>query len=113
MNHLKLNNRIQNRYRPRAASATNTLTRLAPSRDWQLEGLKARLLQEAVVLNGDPQLNTPLQRAANEAASLVWGTPYPLLLFPALFEEKAGKAARQAARQIKIRQRSLALLDSV
>ncbi len=59
----------------------------------------------------DGKLNAPLRRAANEAASLAWVTPFPLLFFPTLLEEKARTARRQQARQKRIRQQSRTLLD--
>ena len=74
-----------------------------------LENLKNQLLRQALAGAG-PDQNVLLRRAANEAASLVWLTPYPLLLFPALFEEKAAAARQQGARQTGVRRRSLNLL---
>jgi len=56
------------------------------------------------------ELNSRLRRAANEAAALAWVTPFPLLVFPVLFEEKAQAALLQAARQEEVRERSRALL---
>jgi hypothetical protein len=76
----------------------------------ELEHLKARLLRQVLEQAGAPELNAPLRRAANEAASLAWFTPYPLLVFPLLLDEKAQAVQRQAARQREIRQRSAGLL---
>ena len=76
----------------------------------ELERLKNRLLGRALVDLADPKLNSYLRRAANEAAALAWMTAYPLLLFPVLFEEKAGAAKLQATRQESVRRRSLELL---
>ncbi len=76
----------------------------------ELERLKHRLLQERLAATADPELNAPLRRAANEAAALAWITTAPLLVFPALFEEKARTALLQAARQEYIRERSRELL---
>ena len=76
----------------------------------ELERLKHRLLQERLAVTADPELNAPLRRAANEAAALAWITTAPLLVFPALFEEKARTALLQAARQEYIRERSRELL---
>ena len=70
------------------------------------DGLLLRLLNETT----EPELNAPLRRAANEAAALAWLTPFPLLLFPALLEEKAQTARKQAAKQARVRQRSRVLL---
>jgi hypothetical protein len=74
------------------------------------EPLKARLLAERLEERGEPQLDNYLRRAASEAAALAWATQYPLLVFPALFEEKADTALLRAARQEQIRQRSRELL---
>jgi len=61
-----------------------------------LERLKKELLFQR--LGDAPRLNSYLRRAANEAAPCMV-TPYPLLVFPALFEEKADLALAQAVRQ--------------
>ena len=76
----------------------------------ELERLKSSLLREQLSLAEDADLNARLRRAANEAAALAWGTAVPLLVFPALFEEKAETALLQAARQQSIRERSRVLL---
>lgn len=66
------------------------------------EKLRNRLLGEHLAENDRPELNAPLRRAANEAAALAWVTRYPLLVFPALFEEKTAAAVRQTERQARI-----------
>jgi hypothetical protein len=76
----------------------------------ELERLKARLLAQRLEERGEPQLDSYLRRAASEAAALAWVTQYPLLVFPALFEEKADAALLRAERQEQIRQRSRELL---
>ncbi|HMP81078.1 MAG TPA: hypothetical protein PKA41_00035 [Verrucomicrobiota bacterium] len=76
----------------------------------ELERLKNRLLQQRLGTTTAPELNARLRRAANEAAALAWITPFPLLMFPALFEEIAQTARVQAARQFRIRERSRELL---
>ena len=70
------------------------------------DGFLLRLLNET----SEPELNAPLRRAATEAAALAWLTPFPLLLFPELFEEKTQAARKQAAKQARVRQRSRGLL---
>lgn len=75
-----------------------------------LERLKSRILREFLSDLPEPRLNGYLRRAANEAAALAWVTPYPLLVFPTLFEEKAEAAILQAERQVSVRERSLQLL---
>ena len=76
----------------------------------EFERLKRQLLTLQLAALARPELNTPLRRAANEAAALAWVTLYPLLVFPALFEEKAATAVRQTERQARIYQTSRELL---
>ncbi len=76
----------------------------------QLEALKSRLLTEALDEVWEPELNSDVRRAANEAAALAWVTTFPLLLFPVLFEEKVETALRFAARQERVRERTRELL---
>jgi hypothetical protein len=75
----------------------------------ELERLKAQLLAERLETR-NPQLDTQLRRVANEAAALAWVTQYPLLVFPALFEEKAEADLLRAERQEQVHQRSRELL---
>jgi hypothetical protein len=76
----------------------------------RFENLKNKLLVERIEDSFDPELNSYFRRAANEAAALAWVTPYPLLVFPALFEEKADAAIARVERQQVIRERSRELL---
>lgn len=78
--------------------------------DTELELLKERLLRARLTAVTEPEVNTRLRRAANDAAALAWATQFPLLVFPALFEEKALAAARTARHQAWIRERSAELL---
>jgi hypothetical protein len=55
----------------------------------RFEDLRRRLLTGGLNPVREPGLGAQLRRAANEAAALAWVTPYPLLVFPVLFEEKA------------------------
>jgi hypothetical protein len=77
----------------------------------ELEILKGRLLKKMLAEAAGPELNAPLRRAANEAASVAWFTPFPLLFFPTLLEEKARTILHQEARQREIRRRSSGLLE--
>ena len=79
----------------------------------ELEQLKARLLGPLLNAAADPVQSAPLRQAANEAAGLAWFTPFPLLFFPALLEEKIYAAQRQEARQRQIRRQSETLLEKV
>lgn len=76
----------------------------------ELERLKHRLLDEHLAGEWLPQQISRLRRAANEAAALAWVAPFPLLVFPLLFEEKAELAQLQAERQNRVRRRSRELL---
>jgi hypothetical protein len=76
-----------------------------------LEELKARLVRPLLATATEPELNAALQRAANEAASATWFTPFPLLFFPTLLEEKAARARHQQKRQREIRQQTQGLLE--
>lgn len=76
----------------------------------ELEHLKNRLLRESLDASGETELNTRLRSVAHEAAAMAWTTNIPLLVFPALLEEKIRKALLQADRQELIRERSRKLL---
>ena len=117
---MRSKNRVISRYksvRPRFGAETRfEIGGLAPvpgrgSAEDQLELLKARLLRPLLAPVLEPELSAALQRAANEAASAAWFTPFPLLVFPALLEEKASAARRQQARQRSIRERTQGLLE--
>jgi hypothetical protein len=64
--------------------------------------LRQRLLLER--LNEAPEFETHalITRQAHEAALLAWVSPYPLLTFPCLFEERASVATEQARRQARL-----------
>jgi len=83
------------------------------TQETELERLKNRLLLTALNRLPEPGANPYVRRAANEAAALAWVTPYPLLVFPGLFEEKTGEAVRQARRQASVRERSRELMLAV
>jgi hypothetical protein len=76
----------------------------------RFENLKARLLAERLAEVWEPEATGLVRRAANEASAVAWLTPFPLLVFPVLFEEKAEAAVVVAARQQEVRQRSRELL---
>jgi hypothetical protein len=76
----------------------------------ELERLKSRLLQRLLRDTPYPEFNARFRRAANEAAALAWLTPYPLLMFPTLFDEKAQTAVQQGLLQECVHRRSLELL---
>jgi hypothetical protein len=74
------------------------------------ERLKQELLEERLGEVWKAEQNSWVRRAANEAAALAWVTPYPLLVFPGLFEEKANAALVYAERQEQVRGASHDLL---
>jgi hypothetical protein len=75
-----------------------------------LDQLKNRLLGRRLNALTRAGLNGYVRRAANEAVALAWVTQYPLLVFPALFDEMTAQALAQATRQEQIRRRSRELL---
>jgi hypothetical protein len=76
----------------------------------RLAGLKDQLLEERLNEVPDPASEDHFRHAAAEAAALAWVTPYPLLVFPVLFDEKARDAEYRLERQEQVRQRSRELL---
>jgi hypothetical protein len=65
----------------------------------EFERLNARLLRERLAEARNASMAGELRRAANEAAGLAWATAYPLLFFPALFEEKVRQTVRRLTKQ--------------
>ena len=71
----------------------------------ELEQFKQCLLGEHRSAH-DLHVHSWLSRAADEAASIAWATPYPLLVLPVLLEEKMRDARRKAELQKMIYERS-------
>ena len=71
----------------------------------ELEQFKQCLLGEHRSAH-DLHVYSWLNRAADEAASIAWATPYPLLVLPVLLEEKLNDARRKAELQRTIYERS-------
>ena len=71
----------------------------------ELEQFKQCLLGEHGSAH-DLQVHSWLNRAADEAASIAWATPYPLLVLPVLLDEKLRDARRKAEMQRTIYERS-------
>jgi hypothetical protein len=82
----------------------------APSRfglpNLELEAFKRRLLAERTKAVRALVPGDALRQAADEAASLAWLTPYPLLVLPTLFDELVHAAAARTRKQAEVRQRS-------
>lgn len=72
--------------------------------------LRERLLASLLAQTPDTYRHDYIENAINEAEALAWATAHPLLVFPALAEEKAKEAAQRAERQAGIRRKSEGLL---
>lgn len=72
--------------------------------------LKERLLRKHLTRTGSAEARARVRWAAEEAASLAWASPFPLLVLPELVEEKVAAARAQAARQEYIRRLTAAWL---
>ena len=105
-------NRLNPQFAPEIQFAVKTATP-APFRaalETDFERLKIRLLTRQLEEIERPEINAVVRRAANEAAALAWVTFHPLLIFPALFEEKTENALRQAERQARIYANSVEII---
>jgi hypothetical protein len=71
-----------------------------------LSDLKERLLRPHLARAGSEAVRSRVRWAAEEAASLAWASPFPLLVLPELVEEKVARAREEAARQERIRRRT-------
>ena len=101
--------KVRTRFAPEVRFEVNAIPFRA-TQTTELERLKDRLLRELLQQITNPEENTLLRRAANDAAALAWATNYPVLLFPALLEEIAQEALLQRERQTRVRERSSNLL---
>jgi hypothetical protein len=90
--------------KPRAAVLANAELghRFALLKDW--------MLSQSVEQAEDLSVLGLLRRAANEAAALAWTTPYPLLVYPILFEEVASVLKHRLERQEWVTQTTRELL---
>lgn len=77
----------------------------------QFQRLQDRLLQEAGAGTQHTAVQRNLKRAAIEAAAIAWTTPFPLLVWPTLFLERAEAIRFQTERQEEILKRSEVLLE--
>ena len=83
------------------------------TQETELERFKNRLLRAALNEATDAEFYTPLRRAAAEAVTAAWMTPFPIFFLPMLFEEKIAAARRQFTRAQSIRDRSRRILAEV
>ncbi len=111
---MKTRNRNKVRFRlsrPRVEGSSPAPVPLRGPAENDLEQLKARLLSPMLASTVESDLSAALHRAANEAAGAAWFTPFPLLFFPTLLDEKAESARLQHERQRAIRERTQGLLE--
>jgi hypothetical protein len=71
--------------------------------------LKQRLLLRRLNETPESETHALIIRQANEAAFRACLTPYPLLIFPCLFEERAAASTEQARRQARLYWKGLQL----
>jgi len=110
---MKTNERkVPTRFEPETRFEVQPVTaaNFRATQETELERLKHRLLLEHLNRTACATLNESLRHAANEAAALAWVTAFPLLVFPALFEEKAHAAQLHAVHQAEVLERSQELL---
>ncbi|MGE4182584.1 MAG: hypothetical protein AB7J34_22390 [Limisphaerales bacterium] len=74
--------------------------------DRALARLRGRLLRPLLAGTNNPRLQAGFRRAASEAESLAWLTPFPLLVLPGLLEEKIRHARLYAIRQAEVHESS-------
>lgn len=72
--------------------------------------LKEALLENLIEETQTLALRKRFEQAAGEAAGIAWTTEFPLLVFPALFEEFTSSARKRESRQQRIKARSEMLL---
>ena len=78
----------------------------------QFTSLKDQLVDHLIAETETLSLKARFKQVANEAAGLAWTTSVPLLVFPTLFHELAGKVRIRENRQAMIASRSQAILET-
>ena len=79
----------------------------------RFQELQSRLVEENLSETRNPSVRGGIRQAANEAAALSWTTPYPLLVMPALFAEKAREIRLRLGKQQGVLMRSESLVKTV
>ena len=75
-------------------------------------GLQDTLVNETLDGTETLALHAPVKHAANEAAGLAWTTAFPLLVFPALFQEKLDGVRKQQNRAQRIKAQTALLMEA-
>jgi len=94
-------------------NATAEVPRVARELDTEFATLQEKLLENAFSHTETLSLFGAIRQAANEAAGLAWTTEFPLLVYPALFDEKTLSFRKREQRQQQIMARSHALVEEV
>jgi hypothetical protein len=76
---------------------------------FEFELLKHRMLLRVLDETPNPEAHALIIHEADHAAALACTTPYPQLVFPCLFEERAGAAAERARWGARLYWRGLAM----
>ena len=97
--HIATGSWIEEGFSPRLSSAPLARVTL----EHGLEALKRRLLKSVLARARETRLADEYSWAATEAAALAWCSGFPLLTFPALFEEKIQAAWLRWQRQERVR----------
>lgn len=72
--------------------------------------LQGRLVEQRFHEPANSLLRQDVEMVAQDAAALAWATPYPLLVFPVLFEERIDVRLVQAGRQERIQEQSRSIM---
>ncbi|MBI2946331.1 MAG: hypothetical protein HYY23_01710 [Verrucomicrobia bacterium] len=75
--------------------------------------LQSRLVEASLIESWSQSVRGRIHQAANEAAALAWTTPYPLLVMPELFLEKARETRLRLQKQRSILMRSERLVETI
>ncbi|MBM3836461.1 MAG: hypothetical protein FJ398_00635 [Verrucomicrobia bacterium] len=79
----------------------------------KFDELQSRLVEATLGESNSRFIRGRIDQAAREAAALAWTTPYPLLVLPELFLEKAREAGQRLDKQRRVLQRSERLVEAI
>jgi hypothetical protein len=79
----------------------------------KFDDLQSRLVEATMGESTSSFVRGRIHQAAREAAALAWTTPYPLLVMPELFLEKAREASRRLNKQHRVLMRSEWLVEAI
>jgi hypothetical protein len=79
----------------------------------KFDELQGRLVEATMGESTSPFVRGRIHQAARDAAALAWTTPYPLLVLPELFLEKAREAGQRLDKQRSVLMRSERLVGAL